>query len=115
MASIQTRVVENESGKPTSRTILINEGDGHSEVFASNEIATAKYNVWTFFPKFLFEQFRRYANIFFLTIGILQQIPDVSPTGRFVTAVPFSIILGMNNPVFFSVFMAKNPQIVMQH
>ena len=29
----------------------------------------------TFLPQFLLEQFRRYANIFFLTIGLLQQIP----------------------------------------
>ena len=28
-----------------------------------------------FLPQFLYEQFRRYANIFFLTIGLLQQIP----------------------------------------
>ena len=43
--------------------------------------------------QFLYEQFRRYANIFFLCIGLLQQIPNVSPTGRFVTIVPFTIIL----------------------
>ena len=41
----------------------------------------------------MYEQFRRYANIFFLCIGLLQQIPGVSPTGRFVTIVPLFIIL----------------------
>ena len=50
-----------------------------------NYITTAKYTILSFLPKFLFEQFRRYANIFFLSIGLLQQIPDVSPTGRYVT------------------------------
>ena len=35
----------------------------------------------------------RYANIFFLTIGLLQQIPNVSPTGRYVTIVPLFFIL----------------------
>ena len=35
----------------------------------------------------------RYANIFFLTIGLLQQIPNVSPTGRWVTILPLFIIL----------------------
>ena len=58
-----------------------------------NYITTAKYSFVTFLPKFLFEQFRRYANIFFLTIGLLQQIPGVSPTGRYVTIVPFTFIL----------------------
>ncbi|KRZ34562.1 putative phospholipid-transporting ATPase IA [Trichinella pseudospiralis] len=57
---------------------------------------TAKYNVITFFPRFLFEQFRRYANIFFLFIGLLQQIPDVSPTGRYTTAVPLLCILSVS-------------------
>ena len=63
------------------------------EKFKSNQISTAKYNIVTFIPKFLYEQFRRYANIFFLCIGLLQQIPGVSPTGRFVTIVPLFIIL----------------------
>jgi len=49
--------------------------------------------LFTFVPKFLFEQFRRYANIFFLCIGLLQQIPGVSPTGKYVTIVPLFIIL----------------------
>ena len=51
------------------------------ETFKSNKISTAKYNLLSFLPKFLYEQFRRYANIFFLCIGLLQQIPGVSPTG----------------------------------
>ncbi|KRY36509.1 putative phospholipid-transporting ATPase IA [Trichinella spiralis] len=54
------------------------------------------YNAITFFPRFLFEQFRRYANIFFLFIGLLQQIPDVSPTGRYTTAVPLLCILSVS-------------------
>lgn len=68
--------------------------------------STAKYSFLTFFPKFIYEQFRRYANIFFLVIALLQvsgfhvvlqeylqQIPGVSPTGRFTTLVPLLIIL----------------------
>ncbi|KAK7479211.1 hypothetical protein BaRGS_00029555, partial [Batillaria attramentaria] len=54
---------------------------------------TAKYNFLTFLPKFLFEQFRKYANIFFLFIALTQQIPNVSPTGRYTTAVPLLLIL----------------------
>lgn len=76
-----------------SRTILINDTQEHK--FASNQVTTAKYNFFSFLPKFLFEQFRRYANVFFLVIGLLQQIPDVSPTGRYVTLVPFTVILGL--------------------
>jgi Phospholipid-translocating ATPase N-terminal len=47
-----------------TRTILINAPQDHK--FASNQVTTAKYNAFSFLPKFLFEQFRRYANVFFL-------------------------------------------------
>lgn len=61
--------------------------------YTDNSIATAKYNFFTFIPKFLFEQFRKYANIFFLFIALMQQIPNVSPTGRYTTAVPLICIM----------------------
>ncbi|XP_026878503.2 phospholipid-transporting ATPase IA isoform X1 [Electrophorus electricus] len=61
--------------------------------FCSNRVSTAKYNVLTFLPRFLYSQFRRAANSFFLFIALLQQIPDVSPTGRWTTLVPLLFIL----------------------
>ncbi|CAB11550.4 Phospholipid-transporting ATPase tat-1 [Caenorhabditis elegans] len=68
----------------------------HAQRFCSNRISTCKYNGFSFLPRFLYEQFRRYNNIFFLAIALLQQIPDVSPTGRYTTAVPFLIILSVS-------------------
>jgi phospholipid-transporting ATPase len=62
----------------------------------SNSISTSKYNAFTFLPKFLFEQFQKYSNVFFFIIVMLQQIPDVSPTGRFTTLVPLVFILGVS-------------------
>ncbi|XP_067949356.1 phospholipid-transporting ATPase IB-like [Watersipora subatra] len=61
--------------------------------FISNRISTGKYHVWSFLPRFLFEQFRKYANIFFLLICCLQQIPGVSPTGKYTTLMPLLFIL----------------------
>ncbi|XP_054453179.1 phospholipid-transporting ATPase IA isoform X2 [Anoplopoma fimbria] len=61
--------------------------------FCNNRVSTAKYNVLTFLPRFLYSQFRRAANAFFLFIALLQQIPDVSPTGRWTTLVPLLFIL----------------------
>lgn len=64
--------------------------------FVNNAISTAKYNLFSFLPKFLFEQFRKYANIFFLFIALMQQIPNVSPTGRYTTLVPLLIIISLS-------------------
>ncbi|KAL7976421.1 hypothetical protein Chor_015485, partial [Crotalus horridus] len=75
------------------RTIFINQPQ--LSKFCSNHVSTAKYNVITFLPRFLYSQFRRAANAFFLFIALLQQIPDVSPTGRYTTLVPLLFILAV--------------------
>uniref|UniRef100_A0A8C5C7T3 Phospholipid-transporting ATPase n=1 Tax=Gadus morhua TaxID=8049 RepID=A0A8C5C7T3_GADMO len=74
-----------------ARLVLINRPQQGR--FCNNLICTAKYNALTFMPRFLFAQFRRAANSFFLVIAMLQQIPDVSPTGRWTTLVPLVAIL----------------------
>uniref|UniRef100_A0A667GMV7 Phospholipid-transporting ATPase n=1 Tax=Lynx canadensis TaxID=61383 RepID=A0A667GMV7_LYNCA len=55
--------------------------------------STAKYSIWSFLPRYLYLQFSKAANAFFLFITILQQIPDVSPTGKYTTLLPLMIIL----------------------
>ena len=77
------------------RLVGLNDGEQHIN-FTTNRISTAKYNLVTFAFKFLYEQFRKYGNVFFLTICLLQQIPNVSPTGRYTTLVPFIIILAVS-------------------
>ncbi|KAL7721020.1 Phospholipid-transporting P-type ATPase [Entamoeba marina] len=59
----------------------------------SNKIRTTKYTKYTFIPYFLYEQFRKLANIYFLFISMLQLIPDLSPTGRFTTLFPLCVVL----------------------
>ncbi|KAL4790404.1 hypothetical protein BDV19DRAFT_372322 [Aspergillus venezuelensis] len=61
--------------------------------FVDNHVSTAKYNIVTFLPKFLYEQFSKYANLFFLFTAVLQQIPNVSPTNRYTTIGPLVIVL----------------------
>ncbi|KAL8953589.1 MAG: hypothetical protein Q9222_000584 [Ikaeria aurantiellina] len=61
--------------------------------YVDNHVSTAKYNTATFLPKFLFEQFSKYANLFFLFTAVLQQIPNISPTNRWTTIVPLAIVL----------------------
>ncbi|KAK3058945.1 aminophospholipid translocase [Extremus antarcticus] len=61
--------------------------------YVDNHVSTTKYNAATFLPKFLFEQFSKYANIFFLFTAILQQIPGISPTNRYTTIVPLGLVM----------------------
>ncbi|KAJ5888671.1 hypothetical protein N7495_008712 [Penicillium taxi] len=76
------------------RMIQINNAPANAtHRYLTNHVSTAKYNVITFIPKFLFEQFSKYANLFFLFTAVLQQIPNVS-TNRYTTIVPLCIVLG---------------------
>ncbi|XP_035892780.1 probable phospholipid-transporting ATPase IA isoform X4 [Anopheles stephensi] len=76
------------------RVIRLNEPQ--VQKYCNNHISTAKYSALSFLPSFLFEQFRRYSNCFFLLIALLQQIPDVSPTGRYTTLIPLMFILAVS-------------------
>lgn len=76
------------------RIIMLNNAPANSsQKFLNNYISTAKYNVITFIPKFLYEQFSKYANLFFLFTAALQQIPNVTPTNRYTTIVPLCLVL----------------------
>ncbi|CCM04383.1 uncharacterized protein FIBRA_06558 [Fibroporia radiculosa] len=74
------------------RMVVLNNSIANSE-FCSNYVSTSKYNVASFVPKFLFEQFSKYANLFFLFTALIQQIPGVSPTNRWTTIGPLAVVL----------------------
>uniref|UniRef100_A0A670JKR6 Phospholipid-transporting ATPase n=1 Tax=Podarcis muralis TaxID=64176 RepID=A0A670JKR6_PODMU len=61
--------------------------------YASNCIKTSKYNVVTFLPINLFEQFQEVANTYFLFLLILQLIPQISSLSWFTTIVPLVLVL----------------------
>uniref|UniRef100_A0AAQ4QMJ9 Phospholipid-transporting ATPase n=1 Tax=Gasterosteus aculeatus aculeatus TaxID=481459 RepID=A0AAQ4QMJ9_GASAC len=60
-----------------------------------NEIKTYKYNVLTFLPLNLYEQFKRVANLYFLALLILQIIPDISTLPWYTTLIPLVVVLGV--------------------
>uniref|UniRef100_A0A8D3E553 Phospholipid-transporting ATPase n=1 Tax=Scophthalmus maximus TaxID=52904 RepID=A0A8D3E553_SCOMX len=62
----------------------------------NNAIKTSKYNLLTFLPLNLFEQFRRLANAYFLFLLFLQLIPQVSSLSWFTTAVPLLLVLSIS-------------------
>ncbi|KAK0428683.1 hypothetical protein QR680_010944 [Steinernema hermaphroditum] len=67
---------------------------GHAKQKSCNRISTTKYNIVTFVPRFLLEQFQQYANIFFLCISAIQ-LAGFSPLGRYTTIGPLCVILAI--------------------
>ncbi|XP_078262268.1 putative phospholipid-transporting ATPase IM [Rhinoraja longicauda] len=61
--------------------------------YVNNRIKTSKYNVFTFLPVNLFEQFQRIANAYFLFLLILQLIPQISSLSWYTTVVPLVLVL----------------------
>ncbi|RYP48843.1 hypothetical protein DL768_005351 [Monosporascus sp. mg162] len=86
-------------GKPDPSTLgpriihLNNPPANAANKYVDNHVSTAKYNVITFLPKFLFEQFSKFANVFFLFTAALQQIPGLSPTNKYTTIGPLIVVL----------------------
>ncbi|CCD26430.1 aminophospholipid-translocating P4-type ATPase DRS2 NDAI_0H02560 [Naumovozyma dairenensis CBS 421] len=82
----------NEAGVP--REIFINDRAENAKYgYNDNYISTTKYNVATFLPKFLFQEFSKYANLFFLCTAAIQQVPHVSPTNRYTTVGTLMVVL----------------------
>uniref|UniRef100_A0A668AM81 Phospholipid-transporting ATPase n=1 Tax=Myripristis murdjan TaxID=586833 RepID=A0A668AM81_9TELE len=63
--------------------------------YSGNAIKTYKYNVLTFLPLNLFEQFKRAANLYFLGLLILQVIPQISTLPWYTTLVPLVLVLSI--------------------
>ncbi|KAJ7287299.1 aminophospholipid-transporting P-type ATPase [Mycena rebaudengoi] len=74
------------------RIIALNNAPANAE-YGSNFVSTSKYNLASFIPKFLTEQFSKYANLFFLFTACIQQVPGVSPTQKYTTIVPLGAVL----------------------
>ncbi|EJD08415.1 calcium transporting ATPase [Fomitiporia mediterranea MF3/22] len=76
------------------RVVALNDfANVHNSEFCTNYVSTSKYNAVTFVPKFLAEQFSKYANLFFLFTACIQQIPGVSPTNQYTTIAPLAVVL----------------------
>ncbi|XP_067358114.1 probable phospholipid-transporting ATPase IM isoform X4 [Channa argus] len=75
------------------RHVKANARDYSEKFYADNSIKTSKYNIFTFLPINLFEQFQRVANAYFLVLLILQLIPEISSLSWFTTIVPLVFVL----------------------
>ncbi|NWT19597.1 AT8B3 ATPase, partial [Vireo altiloquus] len=58
-----------------------------------NAIRTAKYNLLTFLPLNLYEQFHRMANVYFVFVILLQTFPEISTLPWYTLLFPLSCLL----------------------
>jgi phospholipid-translocating ATPase len=65
----------NKAHKTQPRNVMIGRRDLNSTWYPKNVIRNQKYNVLTFIPLVLFEQFRFFLNLYFLVMACTQFIP----------------------------------------
>ncbi|CAN7026336.1 hypothetical protein IGI04_024900 [Brassica rapa subsp. trilocularis] len=85
----------NIGGPGFSRVVYCNEPDSPAAErrnYAGNYVRSTKYTVASFFPKSLFEQFRRVANFYFLVTGFLS-LTDLSPYGAVSALLPLALVI----------------------
>ncbi|KAK3037101.1 hypothetical protein RJ639_029943, partial [Escallonia herrerae] len=83
-----------------SRVVFCNESQLHHlkpHKYPSNYISTTKYNVATFLPKALFEQFRRVANLYFLFAAVLSlTLTSLAPFSPASMVAPLVFVVGIS-------------------
>ncbi|XP_039061628.1 probable phospholipid-transporting ATPase 4 [Hibiscus syriacus] len=81
-----------------SRVVFCNEPYLHKKKpykYPYNNISTTKYNVLTFLPRALFEQFRRVANFYFLLAAVFSLF-SLAPFSRASLIVPLIFVVGIS-------------------
>lgn len=88
--------------QPARRSVLVGHNawhdtitdDSHEEFpYPDNRVCSSRYNILTFLPKNLFEQFQRIANFYFLCVAIVQLFTgtSVSPV---TSILPLVAVIG---------------------
>ncbi|XP_041054592.1 phospholipid-transporting ATPase VA [Carcharodon carcharias] len=70
-------------------------GDQPGRLHASNRLKTTKYTLLSFLPKNLFEQFHRFANVYFVFIALLNFVPIVGAFQPELALAPVVFILAV--------------------
>ncbi|XP_031480114.1 phospholipid-transporting ATPase 1-like isoform X2 [Nymphaea colorata] len=86
---------QKELSEEASRLLYINDSQQTNNrfQFAGNEIRTAKYSIFTFLPRNLFEQFHRVAYIYFLVLASLNQVPQLEVFAKEIAFLPLLFVL----------------------
>ena len=64
-----------------------------NSAYLNNRIRTTKYTLLSFIPRNLFEQFHRFANLYFLFIVLLNWVPAINAFGKEISMIPVILVL----------------------
>ena len=67
--------------------------DQANSAYLNNRIRTTKYTLLSFIPRNLFEQFHRFANLYFLFIVLLNWVPAINAFGKEISMIPVILVL----------------------
>lgn len=73
----------------------LEQGKQPNRYFPGNAIKTTKYTLLLFIPMNLFEQFHRWANIYFVGLAILNFVPVVNAFQPEVALIPICVIMSL--------------------
>ncbi|KAH7882069.1 hypothetical protein F5I97DRAFT_1989102 [Phlebopus sp. FC_14] len=76
-----------------SRTIPFRPGDKFQSCFPPNIVRNQKYNIFTFFPLVIYEQFKFFFNLYFLLVALSQFIPALKIGFIFTYVAPLAFVL----------------------
>lgn len=82
--------------KETLRAFEMGNSSENRDKYCSNYISTTKYTALNFLPLSLLGQFKRYANIYFLVMAILQTIPAISPLNPISSIAPLVFVISLS-------------------
>ncbi|KAH3674586.1 hypothetical protein WICMUC_003132 [Wickerhamomyces mucosus] len=68
----------------------------YNQPYLNNTISSSRYSLYSFLPKQLYAQFSKIANIYFMTVSILQMIPSWSTTGTYTTIIPLLVFISIS-------------------
>ena len=68
----------------------------NASLYQSNYISTTRYSALTFLPLSLMGQFKRYANIYFLLMAIIQCFPQISPINPVSSIAPLIFVISLS-------------------
>ncbi|KAI6148059.1 hypothetical protein BKA82DRAFT_1005851 [Pisolithus tinctorius] len=84
---------KSRSRQDKSRTIPFRPGDRFQSHFPPNMVRNQKYNLFTFFPFVLYEQFKFFFNLYFLLVALSQFIPALKIGFIFTYVSPLAFVL----------------------